>query len=617
MLNKLAKNKSFQLLWWGQLISALGDRFTQMGILTFVLVKGGDSGEKTALITFFSLLPFLIFGPFFGALVDRYSRKKLMLFADFSRAVLVLGIPLAWINTHSPILIIALVFLLGVLSALFAPAKMSILTNITDKDVLLKANSMVVTTGMVATLVGTLIAGIVIKAVGVQVGFYINSLTYILSGLFILGIVYHKAAALRQAAENTYALLFKDIQAGLRYIRRHALIIRLMLLSSVFSLISGFAYILILNYGARVLNQGSLGLSELLSSAGFGMIFGSILVLRSQKKFNYTKVLYLSYFVIGVFAFSFVFRPGFYLCLPILFCAGMGIAVLTILLDTLFQRVTPDELKGKIFAARGVMANSVFLVSLLLVGFLLETINVTKLFALIGLVGMLVALRVFIYERRLGYQLLRAFLRLNLRLFFNFKVSGLENLPRNKRLIFAGNHTSLIDGVSLLAAYPGRVYFLAAESLFKEKFWGWCAKRLGYIAIKRGGLNKEAIKQAIGLLQRGFALGIFPEGKITEDGNLDEGKAGTALIAQLSGARIIPFAIEGAYEAWPISRKYPRPFPIEVSFGKAIDSKTYLERDALAEEIMQEISQVKLHLEREGYLRTEPDEIIRHLINFG
>ena len=75
MFKVLASNRSFRNLWVGQLISALGDRLTQMGILTFIMVASGDKGNEMALITFFTLLPFLLFGPLFGALVDRYSRN--------------------------------------------------------------------------------------------------------------------------------------------------------------------------------------------------------------------------------------------------------------------------------------------------------------------------------------------------------------------------------------------------------------------------------------------------------------------------------------------------------------------------------------------------------------
>lgn len=617
MLRILVENKNFRYLWTGQLISALGDRLTQMGILTFVLILSRDNGSKIALITFFSLLPFLLFGPLFGALVDRYSRKKLMLFADIMRAALVAFIPLIWINTHSLVLVTLLIFLLGSFSALFAPAKMSIITNITDKDILLQANSLIVTTGMMATLVGTLLAGAVIKITGVKTGFYINSLTYIISAIFIWNIFYQKTSRTTEIAKDVYLTLIDDIKVGINYIRRHRLIMRLILLSSIFSIITSFAYILILNYSTSFLRQGPLGMGVLLSCTGLGMIAGSLILLKRKDKVNYNRALYLSHFIIGLFLITFIFSPTFYVALAVLFGAGIGSAILTIALDTIFQRVSPDELKGKIFAARGVLTNATFLISLLLVGLLIKFVSVKVLFGVIGSLGLLTALAIFLSEQLWGYQLLRFFLRILMRLLFNFKASGLENIPKTKRVVLAGNHTSVIDGVCLMCAYKGRLYFLVAESLFKAKFLGWCARRLGYIPVKRGGFNLEAIREAVHILHSGYSVGIFPEGKITPDGQLTEGKEGVAVIAKLSRVDIIPFAIEGAYEAWPLPQKFPRRFPIEVRFGKPINIKEYPASEDLAQEVMQEIAKVKLSLERKGYLRAEPDEIIRHLINIG
>lgn len=614
MLTLLAKNKSFRYLWIGQLISALGDRLTQMGILAFVMISSHDKGDKVALITFFSLLPSLLFGPLFGALVDRYSRKKMMILADVLRAVLVLLIPVIWINTHSVGLIIAWFFLLGALTALFTPAKMSIITDITEKDVLLEANSMIVTTGMVATLVGTLIAGALIKITGVQAAFFINSLTYLLSALFILRIVYQKTERPSAGARSIYPVLAGDIKTGIGYIRRHRIVFRLILLHSVFAFISSFAYILILNYGTTILKRGPFGIGCLLSAAGFGMIAGSLILLKRKDKVNYARALYLSFLIIGVFCALFFLNPTFYWTFAVLFCAGIGAAVATITMDTLSQRLTPDDLKGKIFAAQGLLTTSVFLLSLLLVGFLIKHIQVTVLFVITGTAAILTALRVFLSAKRWGYQLLCLTMRLVMKLYFGYSVTGIENLPKTKRVILAGNHTSVIDGIALAAAYPGRVYFLAADTAFKTRFFGWCLKRLGYISIKRGGFNKEAIKQAIAIIKSGYSIGIFPEGKIACDGRLSAGKEGIALIARLAHAEIIPFAIEGAYEAWPLPNKYPRRFPVSVKFGKPIDLKDYPLPEELVNEVMQDISRLKLDLEREGYLRVDPDEIIKYLI---
>lgn len=615
MLKILVLNRSFRSLWIGQLISALGDRFTQMGILTFLMVSGQDKGDKVALITFFGLLPFFAFSPLFGALVDQYSRKSLMILAEISRAILVSLIPFVWLNTHSVPVMIAWFFVLGSLNALFTPAKMSIITNITAKESLLQANSLIITTGMVATLVGTFIAGVVIKAAGVKSAFYINGLTYFISAVLIFQIVYKRQVSKKTVFTNVYKNLSGDIKTGARYIFRHRIILRLIVLASSLSCISSFAYILILNYGSQVLKQNSLGIGCMLSTAGLGMIVGSLILLKKKDTVNYGRILSLAFAVIGGCCLLVMIRPRFNEMLAILFFSGIGSAIATIALDTVFHRITPDDLKGKIFAARSIVTSLAFLLSLLVVGALVKYLDVILLFVLVGAFGLFVALRVILYEKEWGYLLFRFFLRSILKLYFGFKVEGLRNLPKSRKIILAGNHTSLLDGVVLMCAYPGRVYFLAAESLFKTRPWGWMAKHLGYLPIKRGGFNKETIKEAVGIIKSGSSIGIFPEGRITPDGRLAEGKEGVALIARLAGADIVPFAIEGVYEAWPISKKYPSRFPISVRFSRPVNIKDHPVREELLQDLMQEIGSAKLRLEREGYLKVEPDEIVKYILN--
>lgn len=617
MFTILLQNKNFRYLWLSQLISALGDRLAQMGILTFVMVIAADKGDKMALITFFNLLPFSLLGPFCGALTDRYSHKNLMVLTDSLRAVLIALIPIVWINTHSVTLMIAWFFLLGSLLSLFIPTKMGMLTKITDKDTLLRANSLLSATGMIALLVGTFIAGIAIKLTGIRVAFYINALTYVFSAILLSRIIYTYSPKQLKIPKDTYRTLLKDIKSGVRYINSHTLIKRIIILSSVASFISGFAYILLLNYGTTILKQQSLGMGILLSSAGLGMLVGAFILSQRKGKIKYSPALYLSCAIIGVSTFTFIFRPSFYFTLILLFFAGSGVSILMITIETIFQRITTDEFRGKVFAARGAITNAVFLISLLLVGVVIRFIAVEKLFCIIGLISLALSLRIFLFERRWGYQLFRWFIRLLLKWLFFFKVSGLKNLPRNKSLIFAGNHTSLIDGVALAAAYPNRVYFLVADTIFQHAFWGWTARRLKYIPIKRGGFNKESIKKAVDILQSGNSIGVFPEGKISRDGQLDEGKEGIAVIARLANADIVPFAIEGAYEAWPLPKKFPKRFPVEVRFGKPIDVNTYAAPQDLLKEVMQDIAGLKREMEREGYLQVEPGEIVRHLIKIG
>jgi 1-acyl-sn-glycerol-3-phosphate acyltransferase len=275
----------------------------------------------------------------------------------------------------------------------------------------------------------------------------------------------------------------------------------------------------------------------------------------------------------------------------------------------------PEEIRSKIFAVHVALTNAFFLISLLLVGIVVKLVPVRFALFGFGIASLLVFCIVFLSAHRWGYHVTRAVLIAVMKYWFKFKVSGLENIPRSRRVILAGNHTSLIDGAAVMCAYPGRVYFLAADTLFKTMPWKWIVRFMDLIPIRRGGFNKESIQRAVAVLKSGYTIGIFPEGKITQDGRLTDGKEGVVMIAQLADADIIPFAIEGAFEAWPVPKRLPRAFPIEVRFGPKIDISAYETKQNALDDVMQGIAQVKLSLERDGYLRVDPDDIIRHLIN--
>ena len=611
----LFKNKSFSLLWWGQFISALGDRFTQMALLTIAMILYADTGEKMAWITFYSLLPFLFFGQAFGVIGDKLSRKKIMIFADILRAVLVASIPFISRHANSLGYIYLIVFSVGVLSALFSPAKMAIIPNMVEKEKVISANSLVASSGMFSTLVGTLIAGYLIKFFGPYPMFFVNAFTFIISAVMIANII----IPVKEKQEKTSISLldiFKGIKAGLSFINRHQLILRIVQLNAVFSLFSAFFYINILNYSRVKLHVFSQGYGVLLAFLGLGLCFGAIFLGKRIGKLNYNNILFVGFGIISLASALMMFKPAFGLCVLILIFAGIGASLIMITLDSLLQRATPDSLRANVFGARGIVTNFVFLVSLIAVGNLLSKFNYFYIFGFIWLASLIVTVLIYISQGQVGYRIFRGILRLILKFFFDLKVSGLENIPQSTKIILAGNHTSLMDGVIVVAAYPRKVYFMAAESVFKHTVWGFFARHFGFIPVKKEGTNKEAIAEAIRILEGRNTLGIFPEGHITSDGKLDEGKKGVAIIALKTGASIVPFAIEGAYYAWPIPKKYPTRHPIEIRFSKPLDIKEYACGEELVAEVMDDIRKTQKDIEEDGLLKVDPNIIVRHIISF-
>jgi len=110
--------------------------------------------------------------------------------------------------------------------------------------------------------------------------------------------------------------------------------------------------------------------------------------------------------------------------------------------------------------------------------------------------------------------------------------------------------------------------YLARETLFCFAPLGWLIRTLDAIPIDRDGLGLNGIKESLRRLKRGEMVLIFPEGTRTRDGEIAPFRPGFTALAARSKAWILPVAIEGAFAAWPRSRKLPSLGTIHVVFGK-------------------------------------------------
>ena len=125
------KNPRFLRLWAGQCVSALGDRFTEMALLSLAL--GGQASAELARLDFWAYLPWILLGPFAGLLVDRYSRKALMIGADLGRLALVLTLFACGLRNGQDLAgTYPVLFGMGILSTLFSPAKSACLPDLVE-----------------------------------------------------------------------------------------------------------------------------------------------------------------------------------------------------------------------------------------------------------------------------------------------------------------------------------------------------------------------------------------------------------------------------------------------------------------------------------------------------
>jgi len=126
-------------------------------------------------------------------------------------------------------------------------------------------------------------------------------------------------------------------------------------------------------------------------------------------------------------------------------------------------------------------------------------------------------------------------------------IVGIDNIPDSSNYILAGNHTNYLDCVLLIALNKKVVHFLAKDSLFKG-FKGLIFKRLGIVPVNRKIHDKNALNEAIKLLNDNKVIGIFPEGTINRSNDLIlPFKIGAVKMASVTNTSIVPFVITGSY----------------------------------------------------------------------
>jgi 1-acyl-sn-glycerol-3-phosphate acyltransferase len=172
----------------------------------------------------------------------------------------------------------------------------------------------------------------------------------------------------------------------------------------------------------------------------------------------------------------------------------------------------------------------------------------------------------------IAHHLLARLVRLLLRLYARWQIIGLENIPPTGPVLFAANHASYLDPLVGFAAVYGtrRMWGVAKIELWKGKLLSFLMDAIGSIPVQRNTADRVMIRRVLDLLARGETVGIFPEGTRTPDGKLQPAQPGLALLAQKSGAPIVPVALIGAYEMLSRDSKKLKRGKLKVIFGKPI-----------------------------------------------
>lgn len=165
------------------------------------------------------------------------------------------------------------------------------------------------------------------------------------------------------------------------------------------------------------------------------------------------------------------------------------------------------------------------------------------------------------------YNIVRLIFSLLFTVFFRWEIQGKENIPASGAVIIASNHLSNWDPPLVGSAIDRKLRFMAKEELFKIGFFAWLITKLGAFPVKRGGADRNAIRNALAILAGGEVLGVFPEGTRSKTGELGQAEPGVAMLALKSGAVVVPTAISGTNKVFSGGSLFPK---FSIRFGKPI-----------------------------------------------
>ena len=362
----LRTNRNFRLLWFSQIISEIGDWFYSVAVLSFVIHA---TGSATAMSFAFvmQVLPQVITSPVAGALNDRLSRRSIMIFTDYMRAVIVMAMLLVQSPDRMWLLYI-LLFFETVMWALFEPARTASIPNITSGEDTAIANALSSATWAVSFAVGSGLGGIVQAYFGREAVFVIDSLSFIVSALLIGRTHFNEPHTVGQKPLTWRDLFdYSEIAEGFRYARQDKARLYTMFVKAGMGLM-GVNWIVLPLLGERVFpvhlpgvsaaDSGTLGMSFLLTARGAGAFAGALAgsayagIALPRLRQNIAIG-----FGLGSLGYCLLAAaPNFGVAALCVMIAHAGGSICWTASTTLLQTITEDKYRGRVFSSEYAMS---------------------------------------------------------------------------------------------------------------------------------------------------------------------------------------------------------------------------------------------------------------------
>jgi len=411
--SEVLKSRNFFFLWLGQIISQLGDRLDQMALIAFVYSRAQGSAIQIAKILSFTVIPVFLIGPIAGVYVDKWDRRRTMYACDFLRAVLVFTIPFFLFYTKNLISIYLIVFIVFSIGRFFVPAKLSIVPDLVDKKDLLMANSLINTTGMIAAILGFGIGGVIVEWLGAKSGFYLDSLSFLISAILIFLIAKKSRASMSlkkvgiEIVEVIKKSVFQEIKEGILYFIRKRDVRFTAWITFILWSALGAVYVVLIVFVQKTLHSATRDLGLLIMFLGIGLFVGSLIYGRFGQRISHYKTIFVSLVLSGImlviFALAIHRYPYFLIAALLSFLLGFLISPIMIATNTIIHNTSDNAMRGKIFSSLEIVMHLGFLLFMFASSILAEKISCVLILIVVGCIFSILGVVNLIYHRKIPW----------------------------------------------------------------------------------------------------------------------------------------------------------------------------------------------------------------------
>lgn len=383
----LWKNINYLLLWSGQAVSDTGSQMSQLAFPLLILTMTG-SPIQAAAAGALRALPYLVFSLPAGVLVDRWNRKRVMIFCDAGRAISLASIFIALFLARLTIWQLYVVSLIeGTLYVFFNVAEAASLPNLVPREQLPEAAAQNQMANAATTIIGPALSGL-LYSLQQMLPFLCDAMSYAIS---VISLSFIRADFQRKQprAGRTWS---KEVVEGLNWLWSHPLIRFLAIFAGISNLLSAGGTLLIVVLAQRF-HTSSAAIGFILTAGGLGGILGAMLTPSIQKRWNFGQVLPKIWWLLAGFTALYALAPNAWMLGAISFVIFLLWPIYNAIQFAYRLALIPDSLQGRVNSVFRLIAFSGQPLGLALTGWLIAQAGVipTVLFTAAGLAVMALA----------------------------------------------------------------------------------------------------------------------------------------------------------------------------------------------------------------------------------